>query len=196
MMLRIVISIALIMCMFHHKLSAQAYYEADWLTRMDQGANMMYEGKYEIADSVFQVVLKNLKVLPAELAFYFGRNSFYVGKYKQSINWLNKYLELKGTKGQYFDETIKLLEVANIKFAPLREQEITNILTEITKENLIECPSGKRLCPVCKGSGVLIKKGVFDANYQTCTYSGGSGYLSCDDYNLFLRGELTPKMED
>jgi hypothetical protein len=175
--------------------SAQAYFESDWLTRMDQGANLMYEGKYETADSIFQVVLKNLKVLPAELAFYFGRNSFYVGKYKQSINWLNKYIELKGTKGQYFDETISLLEVANIKFTPIRESEITNILTELTKENLIDCPSGKRMCPVCKGSGVLIKKGVFEANYQTCPYSGGSGYLSCDDYNLFLRGELAPKSE-
>jgi tetratricopeptide (TPR) repeat protein len=193
--MKIKLSIIILLLAYARVGSAQAYFESDWLTRMDQGANLMYEGKYETADSIFQVVLKNLKVLPAELAFYFGRNSFYVGKYKQSINWLNKYIELKGTKGQYFDETISLLEVANIKFTPIRESEITSILTELTKENLIDCPSGKRMCPVCKGSGVLIKKGVFDANYQTCPYSGGSGYLSCDDYNLFLRGELAPKSE-
>jgi tetratricopeptide (TPR) repeat protein len=193
--MKIKLSIIILLLAYARVGSAQAYFESDWLTRMDQGANLMYEGKYETADSIFQVVLKNLKVLPAELAFYFGRNSFYLGKYKQSINWLNKYIELKGTKGQYFDETISLLEVANIKFTPIRESEITSILTELTKENLIDCPSGKRMCPVCKGSGVLIKKGVFDANYQTCPYSGGSGYLSCDDYNLFLRGELAPKSE-
>jgi tetratricopeptide (TPR) repeat protein len=193
--MKIKLSIIILLLAYARVGSAQAYFESDWLTRMDQGANLMYEGKYETADSIFQVVLKNLKVLPAELAFYFGRNSFYLGKYKQSINWLNKYIELKGTKGQYFDETISLLEVANIKFTPIRESEITNILTELTKENLIDCPSGKRMCPVCKGSGVLIKKGVFEANYQTCPYSGGSGYLSCDDYNLFLRGELAPKSE-
>lgn len=195
MSMKIKFLIILLLLVYSRTGSAQAYFESDWLTRMDQGANLMYEGKYETADSIFQVVLKNLKVLPAELAFYFGRNSFYVGKYKQSINWLNKYIELKGTKGQYFDETITLLEVANTKFTPIREAEVTSILTELTKENLIDCPSGKRLCPVCRGSGVLIKKGVFEANYQTCPYSGGSGYLSCDDYNLFLSGELTPKSE-
>lgn len=190
MKLTVIIFTCIILATLPRVLSAQYYTEADWITRMDQGVDQMYQGNYEKADSLFQLVLRKLETLPSDLAFYFGRNSFYLEKYKQSINWLNKYIELKGTKGQYFEETIQILEAANAKFTPIRASEVDDILAELTRVNLIECPTGRMICPVCKGSGVVIRKGKFDAIYRTCPFSGGEGYLSCEDYNLFLRGEL------
>ena len=29
--------------------------------------------------------------------------------------------------------------------------------------------------------------------YKTCPFSDNKGFLTCDEYNLFLRGELKPK---
>ncbi len=171
---------------------AQRPTETEYLTMMDEGANLMYEGQYTRADSTFKIVLANLNVLPANLAFYFGRNSFYLEKYKQAINWLNKYIELRGTKGQYFDEAISILEASNTKFATEKEQATAEVLAELTKDTYLECPHDKVLCPVCKGSGVLIKGGAFGNVYQTCPFDGGDGFLTCDEYNLFLRGELQP----
>lgn len=174
---------------------AQRPTDGEYLGMMDKAAEMMYSGDHKKADSVFHIVLKNLKVLPAELAFYFGRNSFYMEKNKQAINWLNKYIELKGTKGQYFDESIQLLEVANSKFATQRIEDVAEVVAELSRDTRIECPTGRMLCPVCNGSGVLIKEGKFEPIYQTCPFSGGDGFLTCDEYNLFLRGELAPETE-
>ena len=53
----------------------------------------------------------------------------------------------------------------------------------------------KILCPVCKGEGVVFKKGPFETLYQTCPYSEGKPYISCSDYNLFMKGELEPKIK-
>ncbi len=174
---------------------AQRPTDTEYLSMMDRAAEIMYSGEHRRADSIFHVVLRNLKVLPAELAFYFGRNSFYLEKNKQAINWLNKYIELKGTKGQYFDESIQLLEVANSRFATERQEDVAEVLAELNRDTRIECPTGRMLCPVCNGSGVLIKEGKFEPIYQTCPFSGGDGFLTCDEYNLFLRGELAPEEE-
>lgn len=189
-MKNLLISAALLICL---NATAQRPTDGEYMGMMDKAAEIMYSGDHQKADSVFHVVLKNLKVLPAELAFYFGRNSFYLEKNKQAINWLNKYIELKGTKGQYFDESIQLLEVANAKFATQREEDVAEVLAELSRDTRIECPTGRMLCPVCNGSGVLIKEGKFEPIYQTCPFSGGDGFLTCDEYNMFLRGELAPE---
>ena len=65
--------------------------------RMDAGAEMMFGEKYDSADVEFTVVLKNMKPLPSRMAYFYGRNSFHLGEYKRAINWLNKYIQLKGT---------------------------------------------------------------------------------------------------
>lgn len=187
------VAVTSLLLLFSLSAMAQRPTDTEYLTMMDKAAEMMYSGNHRNADSMFHVVLRNLKVLPAELAFYFGRNSFYLEKNKQAINWLNKYIELKGTKGQYFDESIQLLEVANSKFATERQEDVAEVLAELNRDTRIECPTGRMLCPVCNGSGVLIKEGKFEPIYQTCPFSGGDGFLTCDEYNLFLRGELAPE---
>ncbi len=58
----------------------------------------------------------------------------------------------------------------------------------------IDCgPSGKVVCPVCSGTGVIIERGPFDRIYKTCHYSDKHGYLTCDEYNQLLKGTLKPK---
>ena len=88
------LAITSLFLLFNLSAMAQRPTDTESLTMMDKAAEMMYSGNHRKADSVFHVVLRNLKVLPAELAFYFGRNSFYLEKNKQAINWLNKYIEL------------------------------------------------------------------------------------------------------
>lgn len=163
---------------------------------MDKGYEAMLDGKYEEADELLRYAMKNIGKLPSELTYYFGRNSFYLKKYKQSINWLNKYVELKGTSGQYFDESIKFLELANKEYLLIRDEEIAKTEEIFETESYIECPGEKVLCPVCKGTGVVITKGTFDLKYETCVYSGIEGTLTCDEYNLFLKGQLKPREKE
>ena len=173
--------------------SAQIIRESELLRRMDKGAELMAVGKYDSAQVLFQSVLQNMDKLPSEMAYLFGRNSYHIGKYKQSINWLNKYIQLKGTKGRYYEPAIQFLQFAEDEYLRIQRQAAKQIKVDLSSAEYDCGGLEKMLCPVCHGSGVVIQAGLFDEVYKTCPYSLGEGYLSCEEYNLFMRGELVPK---
>lgn len=185
--------------------SATAQYEeydrGQKLKYLDLGIKQYENGKFEEADQSFRQVLESIKVLPAEICFYFGANSFYLKKYKQSINWLNKYIALKGTSGQYFEECSRYLDKAEEKYllaSATDENDVYDPGVEVdyTIMPKIDCgPAGKVVCPVCKGQTVIIKRSAMSLDYRSCPYCDNHGNLSCDDYNLLLQGELKPKSE-
>src|SRR5687768_9159522 len=76
------------------------------LREMDSAIYLMEISEYARADEKFKYVLSNIKSVPSDLTFHFGKNSFMLGKYKQSIDWLNKYIQLKGTSGQFSNEAL------------------------------------------------------------------------------------------
>ena len=179
----------------------EEYQRGQELKYVDLGIKQYESARYEEADETFRHVLENVKVLPAEICFFFGANSYYLQKYKQSINWLNKYIELKGTSGQYFDECNDFLEKSREKY----------LLASVTKEEQsfepeqqidytvmpqVDCgPVGKVVCPVCKGQTVIIKRSAMSLDYRSCPYCDNHGNLSCENYNLLLQGKLKPKEE-
>lgn len=175
---------------------AQIVRESELLTKMDKGAELMANGYYDSAQVMFQFVLQNMQKLPSEMAYFFGRNSFHLRKYKQSINWLNKYIQLKGTKGRYYEASLQFLQYAEDEYLEQQRRQVDQITTEIADANYDCGGLEKMLCPVCHGDGVVIHKGLFDEEvYKTCPYSLGEGYLSCEEYNLFMRGELEEKVK-
>lgn len=175
--------------------------ESEQLKYLDQAIKEFENAEYEAADVTFRDVLGSVKVLPAEICYYFGANSFYLGKYKQSINWLNKYIELKGTTGQFFDQCTAYLNKAQEKYIAANskaEETVYDPGREIdyTVMPVIDCgPSGKVLCPVCKGQTVIIKRSAMGYNYRSCPYCDTHGNLSCEEYNSLLQGNLKPKNE-
>ena len=72
-----------------------------------------------------------------------------------------------------------------------REKKSTEATVILSKNYDIDCgPTGKVTCPVCSGSTVVIKKTYLGDSYKTCTFCKKLGYLTCEDYNKMLRGEL------
>jgi tetratricopeptide (TPR) repeat protein len=174
-------------------LFAQTNPEAILRKEMDQAVELMDLGEYEAADTLYRHVLANMKVLPSELAFYFGKNSYYMANYKQSINWLNKYIELKGTSGTNYEEARNILFKAEQGFR-LQENALALNDPEVNRRKARDCEEiGKVTCPVCKGQTVIIKKDHFGERFYTCPYSDEHGYLTCDEYQLLLEGKLKPK---
>lgn len=175
-------------------LKQQQAQKAKVATTIDQGVDLLEQGDYEAAEVKFKEVLKIAKVVPTDLTFYFGKNSFHLGRYQQSIDWLTKYIELKGTKGQFYQECTEYLKNANEAFGIVREEEREEAKRILTTSYDIDCgPSGKVVCPVCMGKGVIIERGAFGNSYRTCPYSDDHGHLTCEEYNQLLRGELKPK---
>lgn len=175
-------------------LNAQIIRESELLRRMDRGVELMANSKYDSAQVEFQFVLQNMEKLPSEMAYYFGRNSFHLRHYKQSINWLNKYIQLKGTKGRYYEPAVQYLQFAEDEYIKIQRSLATRFKEDIESAEYNCGGLEKMLCPVCHGSGVVISAGLFDDIYKTCPYSLGEGYLTCDEYNQFMRGELDPKL--
>lgn len=175
---------------------SQIVRESEILRRMDKGKDLMNTGRYDSAQVEFLFVLENMEKLPSEMAYFFGRNSFHTEKYKQSINWLNKYIQLKGTKGRYYESAIKYLQLSEDEYISIRRGQVKRLEDDLENSNYDCGGLEKMLCPVCHGSGVVISAGTFDEVYKTCPYSAGEGYLSCAEFNLFMRGELEPKLKN
>ena len=164
------------------------------LRELDSGVYYMDLGNYLKADQKFQHVLENVKSVPSDLTFYFGKNSFYLEKYKQSIDWLNKYIQLKGTNGQYSQEAVQWLKKSEAEFVKEKSKASAKVEEILSINYDIDCgTSGKVTCPVCKGDHVIVKKGAFSPEYKTCSYCNEHGLLTCEEYNKLLRGQLQPK---
>jgi len=158
---------------------------------LDSGVYYMDLGNYSKADEKFQYVLTNVKSVPSDLTFFFGKNSYHLQRYKQSIDWLNKYIQLKGTNGQYSKEAATLLKNAEAEYLKEKNNEMQKAGEVLSTSYEIDCgPAGKVTCPVCKGDHVLIKKNAFGSAYNTCPYCNEHGLLTCQQYNQLLRGEL------
>ncbi len=161
------------------------------LQTLDSAVVMMGLGDYEAADKRFQYVLKNIKSVPSDLAYYFGENSFHLGLARQSADWLNKYIQLKGTTGKFSNDAVMFLKKAEASLVSVKTEEAKDA-TEILSRNYdIDCgPTGKVVCPVCNGSTVVVKRSYLGDTYKTCAYCNKLGVLTCDEYNKLLRGEL------
>jgi len=164
-------------------------------TQLDSAILLSEIGEYQVADERFRLLLKSMKSVPSDLVYHFGKNSFHLGNYKQSVDWLNKYTQLKGTTGQYSQEAIDWQKKAEVKLMEekkLQSEQAAQVL--LSRDYDIDCgPTGKVTCPVCKGSTVVIRRGYIEDSYKTCPYCNKLGYLECSDYNLLLKGQLEPE---
>ena len=162
---------------------------------IDSAVYFMDLGQYSKADDLFMTALEKIDVLSADFCFFFGKNSFYLNKYAQSIDWLNKYLELKGSRGQYSRETLDLLEKAEEAFRNNRSTgSVADVNAKFFYLNTINCDEKDHIvCPVCKGDDVITRRDQFgEILYKTCPYST-NGVLTCVEFNLLIQGNLNPK---
>jgi hypothetical protein len=168
--------------------------KAELMRHFDSAIYFMDNEEHVLADQKFRYVLENVKSVPSDLTFFFGKNSYFLKKYRQSIDWLNKYIQLKGTTGQYYNEAIQWLEKSQNGLVKEKSTDTQKAGEILSSNYAIDCgPSGKVTCPVCKGKHVIIKKGAFGNEYKTCPYCNEHGVLTCDEYNKLLQGKLQKK---
>ncbi len=171
--------------------------ESQQMMRMDEGVEYMNTGKFALADDIFREVLRNVEVVPADLCFYFGKNSYHLSKFSQSIDWLNKYIEIKGTSGRFFDQAVEYKQLAEADMKMNTDKEVTVPSSDRTPERsrtVVNCTETPFImCPVCKGEGVVIQGGVLGSTiYKPCKHCKESGRMTCKNYKLYVKGELIP----
>jgi tetratricopeptide (TPR) repeat protein len=167
--------------------------QAMLMQKLDSAVELMNIGNYETADAKFKHVLQNIKSVPSDLAYYFGENSYHMGLTRQSIDWLNKYIQLKGTSGKFYSQAVEFLKKAETEMTIVKSGEVKEASEILSRNFDIDCgPTGKVVCPICNGSTVVVKKSYLGDSYKTCVYCNRLGYLTCAEYNKLLRGELKP----
>lgn len=159
----------------------------------DSAVVLMENSNYLAADAKFRYVLANLKSIPSDLTYHFGVNSFHIGKFKQSIDWLNKYIQLKGTGGQFYRDAVQWKSKAELEYVKEKTQNTEQLQQIFSTDYDLDCGGARVVCPVCRGEHVIVKKGPFGNQYRTCAYCDDHGLLSCEEYNKLIRGELRPK---
>lgn len=165
--------------------------------KIDSGVHYLASQNYKKADKYFEYAITNSSTIPSDLVFYFGKNSFFLNKYKQSIDWLSKYIQLKGTDGVFYDEAVLLLKNSESSLID-NQKNNNNPPKKLSSTDGVDCDkSGKVTCPVCHGSTVIVELDqLMQKTYNTCPYCNGTGLLSCDDYNSLIKGQLAKKINN
>ncbi|MEQ9439306.1 MAG: hypothetical protein RIG62_09665 [Cyclobacteriaceae bacterium] len=165
------------------------------MLKMEEGVALMNQGDYSSADFYLQQVLEEVSIVPADLCFYFGKNSYHLEKYKQSIDWLNKYIELKGTHGQFFDQATEYLKLSESDYLAQKKTQVPTLNKKNRAQpQVVDCQTTPFvLCPVCQGNGVIVEQGSLgNAIYRTCPYSDEQGRMPCSNYKEYMRGNPVP----
>lgn len=199
MMLRyyLTVSLLLLVSMWAFGQEVRNLKESQLMMKMDEGVEYMNKGQFALADDLFKDVLKNVEMIPADLCFYFGKNSYHLERFSQSMDWLNKYIELKGTSGRFFDQAVEYMQLAEADLKASRGEMNVEQLTDSRPSrttNMLDCEQYPYVvCPVCQGEGIIIQRGALGSSvYKPCQHCDESGKMNCEDYKLYLKGKLNP----
>ena len=102
----------------------------------------------------------------------------------------------KELDASFNEESVKYLQLSEDAYLAEKKSNAVFVSEDLASGDFDCGGLDKMVCPVCHGSGVIMSQGIFDVIYETCPYSLGEGFLSCEDYNLFMKGQLEPKVDD
>lgn len=160
---------------------------------MREALTAMENNDYHTANARFRQIIDSNAPIPPEMPYYFAETLFELKQYDNSANFLNKYLEINGFKGdnyQYAKDLEKKLkkpldEIRACEYCDRRGYRYKTCFTcEGSKEVQQDCSycKGKGIvgCSRCAGSGLVTKKNVFNiVEYFECERCDGNGRLTC-----------------
>lgn len=168
-------------------------YDPEVLDLIEQAKEYMASEDYEAANAMFRKALATKKTLPTEMSYFFAETLFVINQFQNSKNFVDKYLELAGKAGDYYDEAIALQQLLNERFDQIRTCNLCNLsgyryvpcdncggLGKST-EACYQCKGhGLTTCNKCFGKGVLITLNALGQKiYGSCDLCDSKGYLEC-----------------
>ena len=174
--------------------SQKIQYDQDVSRYYNEGIAHFNNGDYHAANAAFRNALATNRVLPTNLSYYFAETLYYIRQFQNSRNFVEKYINLAGYSGDFYEEAIHLRELINNEFQKIIDCQRCNSFgyrlifcerCETTGVEMTECPdckgTGNTLCPKCTGKGVLITLDTFSQNhYETCDKCQGEGVIVCE----------------
>ena len=178
------------------KLSAQGVPNLGQTDRWMKGALAALErNDFETANSIFRNLIDSGLPLPDEMPYYFSETLFELGQYDNSSNFLKKYLELTGFKGENYLGAKELQEKLKINLAEIEACRLCD-RRGYRYDTCFTCDGKKQIeqaCDYCKSKGIvgcsrcsatgMIKKiNVFNiVEFYECERCAGKGRLTCPE---------------
>ena len=153
----------------------------------------MERSDYQTANSIFRNLIDSGLPLPEEMPYYFSETLFHLGQYDNSQNFVNKYLELTGFRGQNYESATRLKEKLKVPLAQIIACELCD-RRGYRYENCMTCQGKKQIeqacsycrakgvvgCSRCGASGMIKKVNVFNiVDFYECERCTGKGRLAC-----------------
>ncbi len=153
----------------------------------------MERSDYQTANSIFRNLIDSGLPLPEEMPYYFSETLFHLGQYDNSQNFVNKYLELTGFRGQNYESATQLKEKLKVPLAQIIACELCD-RRGYRYENCMTCQGKKQIeqacsycrakgvvgCSRCGASGMIKKVNVFNiVDFYECERCTGKGRLAC-----------------
>lgn len=168
-------------------------YDQDVIDLMNKAKAEMKAEDYTAANKTFRKALATRKILPTNLSYLFAETLYIIHQYQNSLNFVDKYIDLAGQGGDYYDKAIELKGLLQAEFDKIKNCEYCNlsgyryVLCDNCKgigqttETCYNCKgSGATVCPKCMGEGVYITFNSFSGKqYQACEICEGKGYSTC-----------------
>lgn len=150
---------------------------------------------YETANSIFRNLIDSGLPLPDEMPYFFSETLFQLGQFDNSSNFLNKYLELTGFKGENYQGAkelqaklkVHLAEIESCRLCDRRGYRYAPCFTCDGKKQIEQtcnyCKAkGIVGCSRCAASGMIKKVNVFNIiEFFECERCAGKGRLTCPE---------------
>lgn len=168
-------------------------YDQEVIDLMNQAKAQIKAEDYKAANKTFRKALASGKILPTDLSYLFAETLYIIHQYQNSQNFVDKYIELAGQGGNYYDKAIELKGLLSQEFERIKACPYCNLsgyryiscdncnAVGTTTEVCYNCKgSGITVCPKCLGQGVYITFNSFSGKqYHSCDICDGKGYVEC-----------------
>jgi len=173
----------IITAVFQRLTANEAVIEPSVQSMFEIGKQQVQKGEYEDATNTFLSLLTPKKLMPDELAFYFGKSLYHKGNNKRvSIDFLKKYLSLRGDTAKHYDETIAMLKA----MGEYKEDKAKDTRTTAQKQ-LDKCRENSyTVCPICHGKNTLTSPTAFGSSFRECNYCDKRGLMPCENYSKYI----------
>ncbi len=189
----IILSATLLLLLANVPMFSQINSEGSMVQYYKQAQEFMENNDYEGANLAFRKILKLGTKLPAEMPYLFAETLYQIEQYQNSKSFLDKYFEIMGKAGTYYEQAQvleaklgkKLNRAFSCNFCDYSGYRLKTCNVCKGEKQLLEqchyCEGiGKVGCSICAGDGVLVQLGALgNRSYRTCHRCKGDGVHTC-----------------
>ena len=171
----------------------QQQFDPEVIALVEKAKAQMDAEDYEGANATFRKALATKKVLPTSMSYWFAKTLFVIHQNQNARNFVEKYIELAGRGGDYYDEAVSLRNLIDSQFEDIKNCNYCNLSgyryiecdncdgTGHTDDVCYNCRGNSPImCKKCIGRGVIITTNAFgELIYSSCDQCSSKGYVTC-----------------